>query len=559
MRYIIDFIDSMSTADIETYCAGAGITIVRQYTTFGNVYLCESDSEPTTNAQIESVVVDSDNPILLLGLDVTLTETSTANTVDTTNDVNWWKMASLNTVDYEQTSINVPRRGYGTKAYVMDSGVNADHPEFSNTTVTNLYSVLGNDYSDRNGHGTAIASVISGTFCGLTAAEIKNVKIFDPTHDTLQSELLAALDAIAIDHVNSGGSAGVVNMSWGIAKNDYINAKIQYLINNLGMYVVAAAGNAGLPIGDITPASIPEVLTIGSYGRELTPSNFSNYTGGSNISYTANETNYGALDGWAPGEYIWAAKKDGGYDHVAGTSIACAIAAGACCYNFSKYVDDNGMGLEFFTNFATKSAEIAGTYTPQRTEPVWKATMPFNQFVTARMNLLDLSDPKYANSTNQLVTYTGGIQQQATQPTIHIAENTTRYWPLVNPFDVARIYTNDDVPSWITLDNKGVLTINAPAFDTVEDTLAINSPTFKTIAPIEFTYIGRDGTESTLIMTLRVAHNTVNMNDIRSSVADDDPILNITLFACTGFGCSPSCWQAGCAYINKTYGCWCEG
>lgn len=559
MRYIIDFIDSMSTAEIEAYCASANITIIRQYTTFGNVYLCESDNAPATNAQIESVVVDSDNPIQLLALDVTLDETSTSNNVDTNTDQNWWKMASLNTVDYEQTTVNIPRRGYGTKAYVMDSGIVADHPDFANTTVTNLYSVLGDDYTDRNGHGTAIASVISGATCGLTAAEIKVVKIFDPGHATLQSELLAALDAIAIDHVSSGGAAGVVNMSWGIAKNDYINTKVQYLINNLGMFVVAAAGNSGMPIGDITPASIPEVLTIGSYSRELTPSNFSNYTGESIISYTGNEVNNGALDGWGPGEQIWAANRLGGYGWTAGTSIACAIAAGACCYNFSKYVDDNGMGLEFFTNFATKSTEIAGTYTPQRNEPVWKATMPFNQFVTARMNLLDLSDPKYANSTNQLVTYTGGIQQQATQPTIHIAENTRRYWPLVNPFDVARIYTNADVPSWITLDNKGILTINAPAFDTVEDTLAINSPTFKTIAPIEFTYVGRDGTESTLVLTLRVAHNTVNMTDIRSSVAEDDPILNITLFACTGFGCTPTCWGATCMYIDKTNGCWCEG
>ena len=200
-----------------------------------------------------------------------------------------------------------------------------------------LYSITGS-FDDTVGHGTAIASIISGRTCGLTDATIKVVKIFDPTVATKQSDILAALDAIATDFT-SQSSPGIINMSWSIAKNSFIDSRIQSLID-VGAIVVCSAGNSGVPIENVTPASISSALTIGAYNTEFEPCDFSNYTG-SSLSLTQNETNRGALDGWAPGIDIWSAGLNDSFYYVSGTSISAAIATCGLAYNFSGALNES--------------------------------------------------------------------------------------------------------------------------------------------------------------------------------------------------------------------------
>jgi subtilisin family serine protease len=280
MRYIIDFKDAVLQHEIDNHILSTAnthnIRIIKHYKGFGNVFLIEADVKPELTDLIESVIEDENNSIKLLGVDLVLTDSIETTTFDIEDTKNWWKVASVNNLDFDETIHTHTIRGFNSTVYILDSGIEENHPEFVGVDVTLLHSFTDN-FTDTKGHGTGLASLISGKTCGLTGASLKIVKIYDVNKPTLQSDLLHAFDQVLADYTANGRKPSVANLSWGIPYNSYINSKIQVLINQ-GIFVVVAAGNAGVPIENVTPASIANVLTVGSYDQSLKPCDFSNYT-----------------------------------------------------------------------------------------------------------------------------------------------------------------------------------------------------------------------------------------------------------------------------------------
>jgi len=544
MKYVIDFIDSMTQEEVDQYLQNNNITKLRQYSNFGHVYLVEADSKPETNSQVLYVLTDDDHPLTLLGLDVTIADSTETATFDIDDTKNWWKVASINNLDFDVQMHTHTIRGFESTVYILDSGIEANHPEFENVDVTLLHSFTG-DFTDTRGHGTGLASLISGKTCGLTGASLKIVKIFDANQATLQSDLLHALDAVLADYTLNGRKPSVVNLSWGIPKNDYINEKIQVLMEQ-GIFVVAAAGNSGLPINDVTPASIPDVLTIGSYNQQLTPCDFSDYTGETITSLTTNEVNNGELDGWAPGEQIWAAGLNGTYGFVAGTSASAAIASGALAYNFSKYTSDEH-STSIFTNFVDYGDYIKS----------WKPTSnnintysPYYLLATSKLNMLDLSDPKYSSSTNRVVSYVSGSENSSPAVRINVTGGETAYQAIVSRGTTERIVTTQTVPDYISIDKRGMLTIVPPEITDM----------YQHLEPIEFDLYQRDGSMGTLVVTITIFRSDINRDTAESIIPAEDPALNLVLYyACTP-GCSPDCPPGvGCSYEDWAKSCLCMG
>ena len=339
MNYIIEFVDTMTGAEIDAYLADHDMTEETAFAHFKSTRVISCDHTPTTDEVVTSVILDDAPGIKLLeytqDFNVVYPEVDFA----TKDEKNWWKMASIKSPDYDSEIEHHQRRGTGTSVYVLDSGIELDHPEFIGANVTLLHSFTG-EFSDNRGHGTALASLIIGSTCGLTNASLNVVKIFDKTIATKQSDLLAAFDAVMVDYTANGKPA-VVNLSWNIAKNQYLEDKLNSMMLQ-GIYIVAAAGNDGQAITDVTPASVPLALTIGAYNQDFMPCDFTNYTGKSAISVTKSSTNNGELDGWAPGESIYAALIGGAYGMIAGTSAAAAIHTGAIAYNLQMVLDADG-------------------------------------------------------------------------------------------------------------------------------------------------------------------------------------------------------------------------
>jgi len=392
MKFLIDFKADALDADINAYLQQHGCTVLKEWDKFDKIFLVEANLMPP-DADITDRITE-ENHLAITPLDVTILnpyfgthrdpnkETININVNDTKD---WWKNYSRSQPEFSEATTAIKRLGKNISVYIMDSGIEASHPEFANADITNIYSVTPGDFNDKNGHGTGIASIIAGQTCGVTQSKLKIVKIFDPDHNTTEHEFLDALDAIISDHVD--GTYSVLNASWSIPKNTWVESKLRVLEDE-GVFIIAAAGNNGTSIDDVTPAGMLDVITVGAYNKDLLPCDFSNFTGGSMISVTAGAVNHGELDGWAPGEEIWAAGLNGTYGYVAGTSAAAAVASAILASNLiQKVYDDSGVRIEGFEDFKISTAVIGS-----------------NTVIFSRTDLLDLTDPKYQNSFNRIAT-----------------------------------------------------------------------------------------------------------------------------------------------------------
>jgi len=454
MRYLIDFKNSVQQSDIDSYLTGINATIVKVYNSFEKTYLIDCDIEITTISDIhEHIVRDDLNAISLLDSSILIDKTfltnhltGPINEIISDNDNDWWKWYCLPSPNFNEPVYRFDRRGSGIVVYILDSGIEISHTEFIGRPVENLFS-FNNDYTDYNGHGTAIASVITGAQTGITDATVKSVKIFDPNHITRQSDLLNALESIYNDFKNLDTPFAVVNCSWQIEKNSFIESKISQLIND-GLFFVVAAGNSGTTIENVTPASMENVLTIGSYNKDFDPSDFSNYSN-SCISVTNDKTNGGQLDGWAPGEDIYVARIGNQYGLSAGTSIAAGIHSAVLAYNITQY------GLDFILD---NSEFYHGIYR-------MLGDMSFG-----RKNFLNLSEQQYIYSTNKITTIAEKQNPQPLRVTelIKGRENTKFIGTIVPlPSDIIRIDIIGNLPDFLKITNKGKIIGIHPQVDTV--------------------------------------------------------------------------------------------
>jgi len=391
MRYLVDFHHNTSQTDIDNYLSTNGCTVLQEWDNFDKVFLVECTNVPPADSIIEHIVPEDKHEIKLM--DVVEVDrwygshedpNAEKINIDDVNDVkNWWKNYSWQEPSFDQ-GYTMARYGHLINVYLLDSGLEHTHPEFENAVINNLYSCTPGDFSDHRGHGTGMASLIVGKTCGITAATLNVVKIFEVNHTTMLSEILSALDAIIAYH--PANSFGVVNCSWVMEKNEYVEAKLKKL-TDMGLYIIACAGNQGTEIENVTPASMMEAVTVGAYNRNLEPCDFSNYTGGSIISVTAGTSNHGEIDGWAPGEEIYMAGLNGTYGFAAGTSCSAAIASACATILLYWFSDDDGKIAPGFENFVLNSVVPGST-----------------NYIFKKANILNLDDPKYANCKNAIAT-----------------------------------------------------------------------------------------------------------------------------------------------------------
>ena len=511
-NFLIDFIDSATDAEITAYFSEHGCTLITMFDKLARTCHVQSAIVPPMTALTTLVQDDDATDISLLSVIPVIQEPIPASvTITTTDTKNWWKSYSLRSFDFAETNATIPVYGDNTNVYLVDSGINISHPEFTNKNIELLYSVTG-EYSDTSGHGTALGSLIVGNTCGLTNTCLKVVKIFDVTRPIRQSDLLYAFNAIINDTLVSPNKVSIVNLSWSIARNSYIEDKILLLIQ-AGVAVVVSAGNAGLPIGDVTPAAMAEVITIGSYGQNFIPSDFSNYAA-SSVSLTLNACNSGELDSWAPGEQIWSAMVDGSYGFVNGTSAAAAIYSASIAYNAGRYMfSNNDLG-------------------PHRRN---SNNVIVNRLITNtdRSSILDLSDPRYATSQNKICTYLNNWDHILPATSILpgkmvIAPGIIKTRVLFDTTMTASYEILTTLPPWAQID-RGVLFLTP-----VDEP---NNPTGVDIYELPYRVNFTDGTQAESNITVVLVGTSFNAD----TLAANDPLIEITMqvlcggrFTCTG-------------------------
>ena len=158
--------------------------------------------------------------------------------------------------------------GSGVHIYVIDTGI-VPHIDFGSRIGQGLDCTRGgecrldNELTDALGHGTAVASQISGTCLGVApGATIHPVRVIDSNgNGSLQSIINGIRWATETSKAN--GWRGVINISLTNPASQEINEAVAKAVEQ-GMVVVTAAGNQGSDACEYSPGSSPSSLTVGA-------------------------------------------------------------------------------------------------------------------------------------------------------------------------------------------------------------------------------------------------------------------------------------------------------
>ncbi len=214
--------------------------------------------------------------------------------------------------------------GAGVTAYIVDTGIHADHADFAGRVARGFSAFADGATADCNGHGTHVAGVVGGTKFGVAnSTTLVPVRVLDCDGSGSISTLLAGLDWILADHTQNPRPA-VVNMSLGGEASSALDAEVDNLVAS-GLTVVVAAGNSNQDACRTSPARVPGALTVGASTTDDQRASFSNYGG--------------CIDIFAPGESILSAWLGSATATAvaSGTSSAAPFAAGVAALWLEKY------------------------------------------------------------------------------------------------------------------------------------------------------------------------------------------------------------------------------
>lgn len=224
------------------------------------------------------------------------------------------------------------------EVYIADSGVNWNHPEFAGTSNADFWKAsIFPDFNDEFGHGTLVASAIFGKNVGIAKnIKVLNCKIKGNQGSANFLELGNLMDAIIAETVAKPNVTRIFNASWTVDENVWLEAKFLQLLD-AGVTVICAAGNDGIDVNTLTPAGMPEVLTVGATDRYDIPAGFNNIA----PTDSGLTTGYGQrLDIFAPGDEVAVANKTGGYMISSGTSISAGYVSGAAAQLASLFENE---------------------------------------------------------------------------------------------------------------------------------------------------------------------------------------------------------------------------
>lgn len=199
----------------------------------------------------------------------------------------------------------------GVHAYVIDTGINTSHSEFSGRIGAG-YSSIGGSPSDCNGHGTHVAGTIGGSTYGVAKGVILHpVRVLDCNGGGTISSVLSGINWVASNYI----APAVANMSLGGGASSSLDQAVNNAVDS-GVAMIVAAGNSSANACNYSPARASKAITVGATTSSDTRAYYSNYGSCLNV--------------FAPGSGITSAWTGSSYatNTISGTSMASPHVAG---------------------------------------------------------------------------------------------------------------------------------------------------------------------------------------------------------------------------------------
>ncbi|MFF0426146.1 MULTISPECIES: type VII secretion-associated serine protease mycosin [unclassified Streptomyces] len=251
-----------------------------------------------------------------------------------------WGLEALHTTEAWRTT-----KGKGITVAVLDTGVDAEHPDLAGSVLTGRDLIgFGASRGDRAWarHGTAMAGIIAGHGHGPGAQDgvlgvapdvrILPVRVILESTDKARDKARKTRGAALAEGIRWAADHGadVINLSLGDdSKSAHPDAgedaAVQYALAK-GVSVVASAGNGGEKGDHISyPAAYPGVIAVAAVDRYGTHASFSTRRWYATVS--------------APGDDIVIADPDRRYYEGWGTSAAAAFVSGSVALVRSAHPD----------------------------------------------------------------------------------------------------------------------------------------------------------------------------------------------------------------------------
>lgn len=256
-----------------------------------------------------------------------IVETDQPFTVDTVQGNATWGLDRIDSSNlYLSGTYVYGESGAGVTVYVIDSGINTSHTEFSGRLGTG-YSAINGDSSveDCNGHGTHTAGTVGGTKYGVAkGVTIVPVRVLGCNNSGTGTDILEGMQWVIDNHVSG---PAVVNMSIGMQSySQTVNNVAKAMVAD-GIVVAVSAGNSAVDACGASPAAEPTLLTVAATNRTDAITSWSNY--GS------------CIDVAAPGNIITSAGLNGTDTtaNMSGTSMASPHVAGVAARILGEWPD----------------------------------------------------------------------------------------------------------------------------------------------------------------------------------------------------------------------------
>jgi aqualysin 1 len=248
----------------------------------------------------------------------------------------------------------------GVNVYVIDTGVDATHPDIN--LVNHVSFFPGEANADCNGHGTGVAGIIAAKDNGdftvgvAPGAPVTAVKVVGCDGVTLPSYIIQGVDWVTANAVKPA----VANMSLGgLIPLIAVNTAVQNSAAS-GVFYAVAAGNGNPFNGQAFNACYSSPAGAG-YNANNIPNGIVTVGATNTIDEEASFSNFGVcVNLWAPGVGVTAPwlMSEGGTITASGTSFASPYVAGAAALLLTRYPTLHPILVEYVL---LATADLTGT------------------------------------------------------------------------------------------------------------------------------------------------------------------------------------------------------